>query len=62
MIICIEAYTLAFFTRVLNWSYDECQILVAAVRNEFRNENRLISYFHFTYGQKPPLPHDEHFS
>jgi hypothetical protein len=59
MILCVEGFTLAPFTRVLNWTYEECQVFVAAVRNEFKNENRLISYFHFIYGQKPPLPDGE---
>jgi len=61
MILCVEAFTLALFTRVLNWSLDECQIIMAEVKTEFRNpKNHLISYFHFIYGRKPPAPeHDE---
>ena len=56
MILAVEAFTLALFTRVLNWSFEECQILIAETKNEIRTENLLISYFHFIYGQKPPLP------
>lgn len=56
MLLAIEAFTLALFTRVLHWSYEECQILIAETKKEFRNEKLLISYFHFIYGQKPPLP------
>jgi hypothetical protein len=56
MIACVEAFTLAPFTRILNWSYEECQVLIAGVKNEFRTENRLITRVHFTYGQKPQRP------
>jgi hypothetical protein len=56
MILGVEAFTLAMFTRALNWSFEECQILIAETKNEFRKEKCLISYFHFIYGQKPPLP------
>lgn len=60
MIICVEAYTLALFTRVLGWTVEECQILIAAVKNEFRNSKaHMISYFHFMYGQKPEAPDRE---
>lgn len=55
MIMCVEAFTLALFTRVLGWSREECDIIMALVTSEFRNpRNHLISYFHFCYGQKPP--------
>jgi hypothetical protein len=59
MIMAIEAFTLALFTRVLNWTFEECQVLMAGTKNEFRNDNLLIAYFHFIYGQKPPLAEAE---
>jgi SAM-dependent methyltransferase len=55
MILSVEPYTLALFTRILGWTVEECQILMALVKAEFRSpKNHLISYFHFIYGQKPP--------
>jgi hypothetical protein len=54
MVLCVESFTLAYFTRILNWSVRETQILMAGVKEEFRNpKNHLITVFHFTYGQRP---------
>jgi hypothetical protein len=54
MCLCLESFTLALLTRVLGWTVDECQILLAGVRSEFRNpKNHLLTVFHFVYGRKP---------
>jgi hypothetical protein len=51
---CVEPFTLAFFTRVLHWSPEETQILMAKVKDDFRNKrNHLHAKFHFVYGKKP---------
>ncbi|KXT06715.1 hypothetical protein AC578_8536 [Pseudocercospora eumusae] len=54
MIMCVEAFTLAPLTRVLGWTMDEAQVLMAGVRNEFRDPKiHLLTIFHFVYGRKP---------
>jgi len=54
MILSVESFTLALLTRVLNWSIEETQVLMAKVKAEFRDpEARLLSMFHFVYGRKP---------
>lgn len=51
---CVEPYTMAFFTRVLQWTTEDTQLLMAQVRKDFRNpENHLYAKFHFVYGRKP---------
>jgi hypothetical protein len=51
---CVESFTLALLTRVLKWSIEETQILMAGVRNDFRNrKNHLYVAFHFVCGRKP---------
>jgi hypothetical protein len=50
----VESFTLAVLTRILGWGYDECLVLIANVRKDFRNKkNHLYSVRHFVYGQKP---------
>jgi hypothetical protein len=56
MLLAVEAFSLALFTRVLNWSFEETQILIAETKREFKSAKLLISYFHFFYAQKPLLP------
>ena len=57
MCVCLESFTLALLTRVLGWSYEECQILMACVRAEFRDpKNHLYTLKHFVYGRKPLDP------
>ncbi len=34
----IESYTLALFTRMGGWKYEEVQVLLASVRNELRSD------------------------
>lgn len=54
MLAAIEPFTLALLTRVLGWSVESTQVLMAKVRNEFRDKkNHIYSYFHFVYGRKP---------
>ncbi|KIW33391.1 uncharacterized protein PV07_00245 [Cladophialophora immunda] len=57
MIAAVEPFTLALLTRVLGWSVESTQVLMANVRNEFLDKrNHLYSYFHFVYGRKPEAP------
>lgn len=48
----VEPLTLALFTRVLGWSEAECRVLIAKVRQEFREREQLYVYAHFIYGRK----------
>ncbi|KAL3422374.1 methyltransferase [Phlyctema vagabunda] len=51
---CVESFTLALLTRVLKWSNEETQVLMANVRSNFRNKkNHLYCKFHYVYGRKP---------
>ncbi|CAG8926981.1 unnamed protein product [Penicillium salamii] len=50
----VEPYTLALFTRVLGFSYQDAQELMEQVRAELvSNSYHLYTTFHFIYGQKP---------
>lgn len=54
MIACVEPFTMAIFTRVLGWSLEETQVIMANVRKEMRDpKNHLLTIFHYTYGRKP---------
>jgi hypothetical protein len=54
MCLAVESFAMGFMTRVLNWTLEECQILLAKARAEFRDPKaHLICYFHFVYGRKP---------
>lgn len=55
MIMAVDSFTVAMFTRVLQWSLEETQTLMAKVKTELRN-NKLHIYtkFHFVYRQRPP--------
>lgn len=54
MIMSVEAFTMALFTRILGWSAEETHVLMAGVRNEFADRNNhLVTIFHYLYGQKP---------
>ena len=54
MVACVEPFTLALLTRILDWSNENTQVLMANMRNEFRNrKNLLYINFHFVYGRKP---------
>ncbi|KFZ16910.1 hypothetical protein V501_02009 [Pseudogymnoascus sp. VKM F-4519 (FW-2642)] len=50
----VEAHSMALYTRVLNYSTDEANILFARVRNEFNDRNlHLYTVYRFIYGRKP---------
>lgn len=50
----VEPYTLALFTRVLGFSYQDAQEHMDKVRKELlSNSYHLYTVFHFIYGQKP---------
>ena len=50
----VEPYTLALFTRVLGFSYQDAQEYMDKVRAELMsNSYHLYVHFHFIYGQKP---------
>ncbi|KAF2207818.1 hypothetical protein CERZMDRAFT_102084 [Cercospora zeae-maydis SCOH1-5] len=54
MISCVEAFTLAPLTRILGWSKDEAQALMAGVQNEFKDAKlHLLTIFHYVYGRRP---------
>lgn len=54
IIASVEPFTLALFTRVLGWSKDRTQVLMACVKDEFRNRsNHFYTASHFVYGRKP---------
>jgi SAM-dependent methyltransferase len=54
IVACVEPFTLAFFTRVLQWSPEETEVLMAKVKSEMRNkQNHLHAKFHFVYGRRP---------
>ena len=54
MYLCVEPFTVAPLTRVLGWSVDECQVLMAAVRKEMRDaKNHFYTVFHYVQGRKP---------
>ncbi|EEP79888.1 hypothetical protein UREG_04734 [Uncinocarpus reesii 1704] len=54
LMMAIESYSLALFTRVLGWSNEETQVFLAAVRKDVKNP-RVHSYcvLHIVYGRKP---------
>lgn len=50
----VEPYTLALFTRVLGFSFQQAQEYMDRVRAELvSNKFHLYIRFHFVYGQKP---------
>lgn len=50
----VEAFSLALFTRVLEWSALEVQIFMAAVKKELTDRSiHAYAKFYFVYGQKP---------
>lgn len=50
----VEPYTLALFTRVLGFSYQDAQEYMEKVRAELMSSKlHLYVLFHFVYGQKP---------
>jgi hypothetical protein len=56
LIDCVEPFTLAIFKRILQWSDEEIQVIMAKVKDDLRNRrNRLYTNFHFVYGRKPEV-------
>ena len=54
MVASVEPATLGPLTRVLGWSNEKMQVLIAGVKGDFRNrKNHLYVNFHFVYGRKP---------
>lgn len=54
IIACIEPFTLALFTRVLGWSKERTQGIIASLEAEHRNRNNhCYTATHFVYGRKP---------
>lgn len=54
MLDAVEPFTLAVFTRVLGWTNNRAQGLMAGVRKELQDhKNHLYVLVHFTYGKKP---------
>ncbi|KAF4445598.1 methyltransferase [Fusarium austroafricanum] len=52
----VESHTPALFTRVWNYSHDQCMVLMEGVKREFRSrELRLITSYRFITGRKPAL-------
>ncbi|KKZ65271.1 hypothetical protein EMCG_08878 [[Emmonsia] crescens] len=50
----LEPYSLFLFTKILDWSVEETQVLLASVRQDLKNrEIHMYSWVHFTYGRKP---------
>lgn len=53
----VEGYSLALYTRYLNWTAEELRILLAKVRTEFGEKaNQMYIAQHFIYGRKPGGP------
>lgn len=55
MVDAVEPFTLALLTRVMGWSNEDTQILMAGTRKDFRDwkKTHLYAVFHFVYGRKP---------
>ncbi|KAI9852159.1 MAG: hypothetical protein M1838_001622 [Thelocarpon superellum] len=54
MIEAVEPASLAVFTRVLNWDRTKTEVLLAGVRNEFKDTSyHFYCNLHFVYGRKP---------
>lgn len=54
MQMAVDSHTLALFTRALNYSRDQADVLMEGVKGEFRNRDlRLITSYRFIIGRKP---------
>ncbi|KAJ5306712.1 hypothetical protein N7508_005727 [Penicillium antarcticum] len=54
LLMAVEAYSLALFTRVLGWSNEATQVFLAGVRRDIKNPAvHSYCYLHVVYGQKP---------
>jgi len=54
LLICGDSFTSGLLGRVLGWSKEECQILLAEAHREMRDPKlHLYTQFRFIYGRKP---------
>jgi len=54
VILSLESYVPGLLGRILGWSKEECQILIAQVTRELRDPKiHLYNSFRFIYGRKP---------
>ena len=54
VILSLQAYVPGLLGRILGWSNEECQILIAEVTRELRDPKiHLYTSFRFNYGRKP---------
>jgi len=52
--LCFDSFTPGLLGRVLGWSQEEYQILIAEANRELRDpRNHLYTIFRFVYGRKP---------
>jgi hypothetical protein len=50
----VEAHSMALYTRVLNYSMEQAQVLFAMVRKEFSDRKlHMYTVYRFIYGRKP---------
>lgn len=54
LLMAVESYSLALFTRVLGWSNNETQVFLAGVRRDLKNpEVHTYCNLHIVYGRRP---------
>ncbi|KAK6592270.1 methyltransferase [Botrytis cinerea] len=52
----VEPISMALFTRVLGYSFEEAQVMMVGPRNDMKNPlNHVYMKFHFVYGRKPEI-------
>ena len=50
----IEPYTLGLLGKVMGWSLEECQVMIAKVVDDVRNKAfHMYIRFYFVHGRKP---------
>jgi hypothetical protein len=50
----VDSHTPALFTRIWNYTPQQCQVLTENVKREFRDRNlRLITSYRFIRGRRP---------
>lgn len=54
LLMAVESYSLALFTRVLGWSNIETQVFLAGVRRDLKNPDvHTYCNLHVVYGRRP---------
>ena len=54
LLMAVESYSLALFTRVLGWSNNDTQVFLAGVRKDLKNPAvHTYCNLHVVYGRKP---------